>query len=481
MGEKNIGISQQTLVSNQELNSKGQRFPQYLAAIAATLGALACGTVLGWSSSAGTDGVDLAKEYEMDISASEFSWIGSMPNLGAAAICVPIGLLMDVVGRKRGMLMLIVPFTVGWALVIWANSVVMFYIGRFLLGLSGGAFCVAAPIYTAEIAESEIRGSLGSYFQLMLTIGILFSYVVGSLTSMYVLSLVSAVIPLVFFAVFFFMPETPIYYLLKNNEDQARASLVRLRGTRYDVEQELLMAKEARDNEARNRVSFLQAIKSKVAINGLIIAFGLMLFQQLSGVNAIIFYTGTFFGSGGNISSETSTIIVGVMQVVAVFTSTLIVDKLGRKILLIISEIAMTLGTLILGTYFYFESTGTELSAVSWIPLVAVCLFILMFNFGFGPIPWMMVGEIFAPQIKGTAGSSACLFNWLMAFVVTRFYGDLLVALKEYGTFWMFSAICALGIVFVIFVVRETKGKSLEQIQTELGAKPAPVSDAEKA
>jgi SP family facilitated glucose transporter-like MFS transporter 8 len=91
-----------------------------------------------------------------------------------------------------------------------------------------------------------------------------------------------------------------------------------------------------------------------------------------------------------------------------------------------------------------------------------------MFSFGFGPIPWMMMPEIFAPEVKGIAGSSACLFNWLTAFIVTKFYSDMTEAVQSYGTFWIFSLFCAIGIVFVYFLVPETKGKTLDEIQREL-------------
>ncbi|XP_012271535.1 facilitated trehalose transporter Tret1 [Orussus abietinus] len=477
MVEKNIGISQQTLVSSVgDRGAPASKVPQYVAGLASTLGALAAGMVLGWTSPAGKNGVDLAKEYDIPLTITEFSWIGAFAPLGAAAICVPIGILTDVVGRKNAMLGLVVPFTIGWALIIWANSFAMFCIGRFITGLSGGAFCVTAPMYTGEIAQNEIRGSLGSYFQLMLTAGILCSYVLGTVLNMFQLSIVSAVVPLVFFGIFFFMPETPTYYLKKGDEDAARASLVRLRGPRYDVEPELQAQRESLDEAARNAVSVFKAFRSKAAVKGLVVAFGLMLFQQLSGVNAIIFYAGDIFqkaeGTDDPEVADRSAIIVGVMQVVAVFVSTLIVDRLGRRLLLLVSSVAMCLATLVLGVYFYLSSSGQNIDNIRWLPLVSVCGFIILFSLGFGPIPWMMMGELFASNIKGIAGSSACLFNWLIAFIVTKFYSDLENALGAHVTFWIFSGVCALGTAFVFLQVPETKGKTLDEIQIELGAAP---------
>ncbi|XP_011314370.1 facilitated trehalose transporter Tret1 isoform X2 [Fopius arisanus] len=472
MTESHMGISQQTLVSRGNETS-ARKLPQYLAGLAATLGALAAGMVLGWTSPAGANGVNLSKEYNMTISKEDFSWIGSIFNLGAATICVPIGILTDIIGRKKSMLILVLPFTIGWCLIIWADSVAMFEAGRYILGVSGGAFCVTAPMYTAEIAESSIRGSLGSYFQLMLCVGILLTYVLGSVVSMFVLSLISAVVPLVFFVIFFFMPETPTYYLKKGDVGAARKSYRWLRGPDYNIEVELETQRETLAAAQRNQTSFLTSIRSRAAIKGLIIAFGLMFFQQLSGVNAIIFYSGSLFdAAGSSMDSNLSTIIVGVMQVIAVFISTLIVDKLGRRILLIGSVLAMCISALVIGVYFNLKRNDNPVAEdIGWLPLLGVCIFIIMFSLGFGPIPWMMIGEIFAPQVKGIAGSSACLFNWLMAFVVTRFYSPVEQALGTDWTFWIFSIVCAVGVVFVVIVVPETKGKSLEEIQVELGGR----------
>lgn len=470
MTEKNVGVSQQILVSTDGLPlTEGKKLPQYLAASAATLGALAAGMVLGWSSPAGEDGKNLITQYGILMSPEEFSWIGSLTTLGAGAICIPIGILADLIGRRMAMLLMVVPFCVGWLLIIFSNSLIMFYFGRFITGVSGGAFCVAAPLYTAEIAESSIRGTLGSFFQLMLTIGILLTYILGTFLTMQQLSIVSAVVPLIFFGVFFFMPETPFYYLQKGNEDAARKSLIKLRGFQYDVESELQAQREVIEESKRNRVSFFVAIQSAATKKAFVIAYGLMLFQQMSGVNSIIFYASDIFAKAGSvIPPNEATIIVGLVQVVAVFASTIVVDRLGRRILLLSSIITLLVTTFIMGIYFYCIENTTVFNDIKWFAIIPLCIFLIMFNFGFGPLPWVMMAEIFAPEVKGIAGSSACLFNWLVAFIVTKFYSNMTSTLQPYGTFWIFSVFCAVGIFFVYFLVPETKGKSLDEIQREL-------------
>lgn len=189
-----------------------RKLPQYIAALAASGGALAAGTFLGWTSPAEIPLVQ-NEEYGFPINAEEFSWIGSMANLGAALMCFPIGILMKMVGRKWAMLLLVLPLMLGWLLIIFASNVAMLMVGRFFLGVGGGAFAISGPAYTAEISDPSIRGALGMFFQLFITLGILFGYAVGAAVSVQVLSIICAVIPIAFGAIFFFMPESPQYFV----------------------------------------------------------------------------------------------------------------------------------------------------------------------------------------------------------------------------------------------------------------------------
>lgn len=268
------------------------KWPQYVAALAATGGALAAGTTLGWTSPVE---LRLQEDFDFPISDEQFSWIGSMMNLGAAFICIPIGILVGIWGRKLSMLSLIIPFTIGWALLIWPNGVEMMYAGRFMVGIAGGAFCVAAPMYTSEIAETKIRGSLGTFFQLMVTVGILFSYAVGAGVNVMILSIICGIIPLIFGAIFVFMPETPTYLVEKEKTEAAIKSFEWLRGKDYDHKTELTELQNQTEHMKQNPVSILACLKRPVTIRALCIGLGLMFFQQMSGINAVIFYSGGIF------------------------------------------------------------------------------------------------------------------------------------------------------------------------------------------
>lgn len=183
-----------------------------------------------------------------------------------------------------------------------------------------------------------------------------------------------------------------------------------------------------------------------------------------------------FQEAGSELEPSTATIIVGVIQVVITFISTLVVDRLGRRILLMISGGVMAICTLLLGVYFYLSTETDDSTDLGWLPLTSVCVFIVAFSLGYGPIPWMMVGELFAPQIKGFASSLSCVLNWLLAFLVTRFYSDLKDAFSTQATFWIFAVISAIGTVFVFFIVPETKGKTLDEVQRVLGGSSSPTA-----
>lgn len=457
-----------------------QKWPQYVAALAATGGALAAGTALGWTSPAGpqlgVNGTDDTYDFKLD--DSEVAWVGSSLNLGAAAVCIPIGALMNIIGRKWSMLSLVIPFTIGWGLIIWAQNLAMLIVGRVLLGIASGAFCVTSPAYIGEIAQKEIRGTLGSYFQLMITIGILFVYCIGAGVNLLWLSIICGIIPLIFGAVFFLMPESPSYLVMRDRNQEAHDAIHWFRGKLYDPTEDIAELQNENEEQKANNLSLMQALGRTASRRGFMMALGLMFFQQMSGINAVIFYTAAIFGyADTGIDPLLATIIVGVMQVVTTFIASLVVDKLGRRLLLLLSDAVMAICTILLGIYFYLQTNDHDVSSLGWLPVFSLCLFIVAFSFGFGPVPWLMTGELFASDVKTILAPICGTFNWLLAFVITLTFSSLTASLGLAGTFWLFSGLSILGTVFVFLVIPETKGKSLNEIQKMLaGEKETTVS-----
>lgn len=431
---------------------------------------MAAGIVLGWTSPISTD-IQSSHYHNIRVSKPEMGWIGSLTTLGALLMCIPTGFLCDLIGRRTVLLLLVIPFSAGWSLLIWANSIEMLYAGRFITGLAVGACCIASPLYTSEIAQKEIRGALGSYFQLMVTIGILYAYVAGKYLPITQYTISCAIVPLVFFVLFAFQPETPLFYLKKGKFDKAKSALIRLRGPKFNVDAELNDLDSALKDASFSNVSFCYTMKKRATQRAFLISIGLMFFQQMGGINAVIFYTRDIFQSAGiGINAQMATIIVGAVQVIATFVSTLVVDSLGRKCLLLSSGFVMALSSACLGLFFTLKDRHLVqdphiLSELSYLPLVALSVFVVVFSLGFGPIPWMISAEIYTSEMKGLGSSVAGALNWTLAFIVTKFYLDLQTAIGADITYYGFGLVSFLGAIFVLYVVPETKGKSLDEIQ----------------
>ncbi|XP_018325286.1 facilitated trehalose transporter Tret1 [Agrilus planipennis] len=466
-------IGEGSSINNSErtVSNNSKKFPQYIAAISATISAAAAGAVLGWTSPITTDIKD-GKYNKISVTDNELAWIGSFVTLGAILSCFPSGIICNIIGRKSTLLLLLAPFTIGWAFIIWANSVFMIYVGRFLTGIASGACCVAAPLYTCEIAQKEVRGALGSYFQLMVTVGILFAYVIGKCMDPWHYTIVCATLPFLFFFSFIFQPETPHYCLSMGRPEKARSALLQLRGKNYDTGLEMDAIKSALDSLSGS-YSFNDNIRKRTVVKAFIISLSLMFFQQMSGINAVVFYaTDIFKDSGSKIDPKTASIVVALVQVLATILSSLLVDRLGRRILLISSGAVMALSSVLLGVFFTLKmdkiiGNGT-LTSLGFLPVTSLCIFVTMYSVGLGPIPWMISSEIFSSELKSIASSVAGTFSWFLAFLVTKFFLELETGIGEDVMFYLFALMSLLGTTFVYFVVPETKGKTIDEVQHEL-------------
>nr|CAD7197765.1 unnamed protein product [Timema douglasi] len=397
--------------------------------------------------------------------ARKGSWIGSLLNLGAFIGAIPAGILADHIGRRTTLCGLAVPFFVSWLMIAFCSSALELYVGRIVGGMAVGAVSVVAPMYISELADSKVRGALGTFFQLQITLGILCGYLVGMVGDHRVLAFILSVLPVVYFVSFIWMPESPVYLLSKDKLNEARRS-------NYDIEDEMVRMTESSGDSQKRKGGLGELLSNPVTRRALTIALGLMMFQQLSGVNAVIFYTGQIFDlAGSSIPSATACIIIGVVQVIATYVSTLLVDRAGRRILLLISDSVMALCLGVLGAYFHLLNNHYDTSDVSWVPIVSVAIFIVVFSLGFGPIPWIMLGELFPANVKGVASAVAAAFSWILSFAVTKVFQNMTSSLGEDITFWVFTGICVVGTVFVFVMVPETKGKDLNEIQEELSGK----------
>ncbi|KAJ8946912.1 hypothetical protein NQ314_008711 [Rhamnusium bicolor] len=376
--------------------------------------------------------------------------------------------LADKIGRKPVLLALAVPHIISFLAFAFAKNINWYYFGRFLGGVSLSSVYIVLPMYVAEISEDSYRGMLLVSYSTFASFGDLFPYIMGPYVSIMWFNLTLVVFPLMFFVLFFLLaPESPYFYVGKNDH-KAEKSLELLRSGKvgfYSVKEEV---KEIKCEINKNKKGdILNTLKKKYVIKGFLVALCLSSAQQLSGLGAILAYTEIIFSTAGtNVSADVASIIVGVVLFLASFVGPLVVDRMGRKFLLLCSSSGIIVSETTLGIYFYLQdNTDVNLDGISWLPILCLVVYVVTFNIGFGPLPYTITSEILPSNVKFLLATVTGFTGWLMSFIVTKFFNDLNEALGRGGTFWLFSGFCVFAFFFIIFVVPETKGRSFQEIQ----------------
>ncbi|KAJ8415572.1 hypothetical protein AAFF_G00425520 [Aldrovandia affinis] len=451
----------------------------YLATFSAVLGPLSFGFVLGYSSPAIPDLCKISNP-RLQLDTDQASWFGSVVTLGAALGGVLGGWIVDRIGRKLSLMFCSMPYIFGFAIIIAAQNVWMLYVGRILTGIASGVTSLVVPLYISEISHARVRGTVGTCVQLMVVSGIMGAYAAGLALDWRWLAVTCSVPPTFMLVLMCFMPETPRFLLSRGKRREAEESLRFLRGPHAAVEWECDQI-EGASREQGHRLQ-LSDLRDPGVYRPLAVGALMMLYQQFTGINAIMFYAESIFEDANFKSSDVATVIVAVIQVIFTTIAAMIMDRAGRKVLLILSGIAMSVSTGVFGVYFKLTSTLSTNSSdpkflilaqmephdphqLAWIALASMGLFIAGFALGWGPTPWLVMSEIFPVHVRGVASALCVLINWTAAFIVTKTFQDLMELLGSYGIFWLFSGLCALNVLFTIFCVPETKGKTLEQIQ----------------
>jgi sugar porter (SP) family MFS transporter len=402
------------------------------------------------------------------ITPFEESWITSIISVGAAIGPLLAATVMDRIGRKKTMLMIAIPMIVSHLILAFTTSINLYYFSRFFLGIGAGCVYSVVPTYVGEIAENSNRGAFGCMMGLVCTAGTLFCYIIGPFVTIKTFCLILVVPPVVFFIVFgLFAPESPYFLLMVGKEEEAKLALKRIR--RHFLEKELEEMKRNVEDSLSKNVTLRDSLKSKAIRKGLLIGCGLMFFQQFSGITVIISYLQPIFeASGSSIKAEVAAMIVGAIQLTTNFLTSQLVDRLGRRILLLCSLAGMCLSNSLLGVYFHLKINNFDVSHLFWLPVCSVLFYVVMFTTGIGPVTWAMLGELFPPHFRNYASAIICWVCLCLAFVLTLFFPNITVIIGMAASFWLFAGCCGLGMVFVWRIVPETKGKSLQDIQLVL-------------
>jgi MFS transporter, SP family, arabinose:H+ symporter len=382
--------------------------------------------------------------------------IGCMFGAGLA------GTVSDRIGRRRFMLVSAVLFFISAVGCAVPRNITQFVIFRFVGGLGIGSASILAPLYIAEISPARIRGALVSVNQLAIVTGILLAYFVNWAFAgfgpsnwrwMYGAGTVPAA---VFFALLFGVPESPRWLVKRGREAEAERILARVENPETAAV-EIRSIKEALRLE---RGSFGELFRTGFR-RPLLIACVLAVFQQITGINAVLYYAPRIFEGAGfeRVSAIGQSTIVGLVNLLFTVVAILLVDKVGRKPLLLIAAAGMGVSQVLLA--FALQARSLPGSAI----LAVILLYIAFFAMAMGPIVWVIMSEIFPTRLRGSAMAAATVILWAADFAVTLTFPVISDRLNESTAFWIYAAMCAIDFVFILAVLPETKGKTLEEIE----------------
>ena len=409
-----------------------------------------------------------------DLHANQFEQeaIVAVLLLGAMLGALASGYLADRISRKWTKVIsgtIYFAAAIGCALSVSAPMLIGF---RFLLGLSVGTASFVSPLFISEVSPPRIRGGLTSFNQMAIVTGILIAYIVNyafkGFPDQWRWMLGVAAIPGAILAVgMLTVPHTPRWLSLTGQQERAREVLERLRSgdENADVDAELQAVEEANQAESDSTFRTLFEPRLRAVV---VVAVVLALAQQFVGVNTVIYYAPTILSDTGltNSAALAGTLVVGITNVVFTAIAVLLLDRVGRRALLLTGTAVLLVALVVLGTYF---SSSTLQDNYGWVALAGLMLFIAGFAIGLGPVFWLMISEIFPTGVRSKAMSLATICNWGANFLVAQTFLTLSSWITRAGVFFLYAGLAVLAWLFFLRKVPETKGKSLEEIQSELG------------
>ncbi|GAB6027987.1 Facilitated trehalose transporter Tret1 [Chamberlinius hualienensis] len=469
-----------------KLNSLSSRWRKYKddgtwnvlgVCMVASLAHVANGNGNGWPSAAIPDIEDTSHKNPFYLNDFEKSWVSSINHLGAIGGGIVCGPFSDYLGRKPALLTVCLPYVISWLIIAGSVNVYMMYAGRFLLGFAQGVSAGICTVYLVEVAPLKIRGALAALGDVGYSLGKLYDYAFGAFLSWNWLAITNSALCTLMAVLVYLIPETPRWLVTTAKgkygewqKDEAAKILQSLRGGKnVDIGSEFKEIEASVNSNNKNSVSFKKFLKKNLF--NLFISLLIITQFQLGGAIIVTQYTVSIFKAADvDMDSHLQTILVGIMDVIGALLCTVTIDYFGRRAMLTFSTFAMTVCMTALATYFYiYEEVDKEFAVnnLSWLPLVSLMLNELLLNTGVGALIWIMPSELFPTETRATALSISVAWSHACQFLASKYFGNMVKRIGTYGVFWLCAGIDLAGLIAFIFLVPETKDKSLEQLQSD--------------
>ncbi|KAF3599434.1 hypothetical protein F2Q69_00039188, partial [Brassica cretica] len=446
-----------------------------LSTFIAVCGSYEFGTCVGYSAP-----TQFGIMEELNLSYSQFSVFGSILNVGAVLGAITSGKISDFIGRKGAMRLSSVISAIGWMIIyfsktLWvaeaffisgwlaiaqAKNIIWLDFGRFFVGTGVGLASYVVPVYIAEITPKNVRGTFTFSNQLLQNCGIATAYYIGNFVSWRTIALIGIIPCLIQFLGLFFVPESPRWLAKENRDEECEVVLQKLRGKEADIvkeTREIMISVDATAN-----ISMQSLFKRKYA-RQLIIGVGVMLLQQLCGSSGISYYAGSIFDLAG-FPSQTGMTVLSMVVVPKAILGLIIVDRWGRRPLLMASAFGLCLSCISLALAFGFKGVPGIVNFTPTMAFIGILTYVMMFAAGLGALPWIIMSEIFPMDMKVVAGSLVTITNWFTGWIVSYCFNFMLIW-SPTGTFIIFAIMSGLTVVFAWCLVPETRGLTLEEIQ----------------
>jgi sugar porter (SP) family MFS transporter len=398
--------------------------------------------------------------------------------VGSLLLAAVVGALLggpisDAWGRKRTLILAALVFGVGALVAGFSPNVAVLVVARVLLGLAIGIASMIVPVYIAEIAPPRVRGALVSLQQFMITVGIMVSYLVsyalsgsGSWRWMLAVGLIPAAI---LFIGMLPLPESPRWLLAKDRRQDALGVLRRIRHEEHNPEAELAEIEAVHKMQAG--VSYRDLFRPSVR-PALIVGVGIAFINQMVGVNAVIYYAPSILEDAGFSASAAilATTGVGTLNMLVTLCALLLIDRVGRRPLLLVGISGVLLALIVLGAAYLLPGGP---SAAGVLLVAGLLVYIASFAASLGIAIWLLNSEVYPLEVRGKGAAAGAFTHWLLDFVIASTVLTLIATITPTGMFWFYGLFALLGIFFVLRRVPETKGKTLEEVSDELASRAA--------
>ena len=422
--------------------------------------------ILSWCSPS----IPILRSKETAVTPEDESWLGSLIFLGAVITSPIFSYINQNMGRKAAGYISAVPLIIGWILIIFADSILIICIARFIQGLSISGVNIFITMYVGEISDDGIRGALGNIRGIGTDFGIMLMYIIAPYFSILVTSIISIALPVFFLFAFFWLPESPMFLLWKGKSEEAKKAYLWLRGgDQKAAEEEMSKLKAVVSQSENQNTSFKELFSVRGTRKALLIVFILAIAQQFSGMNVVFGYCESILEmSGSTLAPDLAAIIFGVINLSGSFFSCFCADLAGRRLILIVTQVMQGVCLGALGAYLYARELGVDVSFMGVLPVISLSFYSFCLVAGPANMFFVVLSEIFRPEARGIANNISSTVLWILSFLSTKFFSEMVDTMGPHGCFFLFTAVSFAGAIFVYFQLPETKNRPLESILREL-------------